>query len=102
MSRFNLGPMAQIPPGEGRRFAVDGLEVAVFRTRDGALYATQARCPHRAGPLADGLLGASTLVCPLHERRFDLHTGQALQGDCALTVYPVSRGPADDLLIDVP
>jgi nitrite reductase (NADH) small subunit len=102
MSRFNLGPITQIPEGEGRRFALEGQEVAVFRTREGALYATQARCPHRAGPLADGLLGAGTLVCPLHERRFDLNTGQSQQDDCRLIMYPVSRGPAGELLIDVP
>jgi len=98
---FNLGPMAQIPAGEGRRFAVDGRDVAVFRTRDGQLYATQATCPHRAGPLADGLVGGSILVCPLHERQFDLTTGKGLQGDCDLTVYPISRGPSNELLLEV-
>ena len=68
----------QIPVGEGRTFLVDGREVAVFRTHEGAVYATQAHCPHLNGPLADGLLGGATVVCPLHDRTYDLRTGCGL------------------------
>ena len=71
-ARHELGPVDQIPPGQGRSFQVGERRVAVFRGRDGCVYATQADCPHRGGPLANGLVGSGTLVCPLHERRFDL------------------------------
>lgn len=85
-----LGLVALIPPGEGRTFEVAGRQVAVFRTRQGRLFASQADCPHRAGPLADGMLGETTLVCPLHDQRFDLETGAAASpGACAIAVYPV-------------
>ena len=40
-----LGPLAQIPVGEGRVFDIGGLRIAVFHTRSGAVYATQASCP---------------------------------------------------------
>ena len=82
-SAYQLGPVARIPLGEGRNFDLDGVAVAVFRTRSGALFATQASCPHSGGPLADGIVGATTVICPLHAFRFDLASGRALTSDCA-------------------
>ncbi len=96
--RYALGPASQIPEGEGRTFFVGDKRVAVFRPRRGCVYATQAECPHRAGPLADGLLGNDTLVCPLHEWTFDLATGAPRQGECGLTVYPIEQ-KADGTLV---
>jgi nitrite reductase (NADH) small subunit len=84
-----LGPAAAIPLGEGREFEIASERIAVFRIRSGGVFAVQAQCPHKAGPLADGLLGGSTLVCPLHAWKFDLATGEALNGDCGLKIYPV-------------
>jgi nitrite reductase (NADH) small subunit len=86
---YALGPLSQIPPGEGREFLVGGRQVAVFHARSGAVYATQAFCPHREGPLSDGLLGGSILACPLHSWKFNLATGDTLNGDCGITTYPV-------------
>jgi len=83
-----IGGLAQIPKGEGRNFRVGGRTVAVFHTQAGEVYATQAACPHRNGPLADGLLGGTTLICPLHERAFDLRSGEEAGSDCRLTLYP--------------
>ena len=40
-----LGPVSQIPPGEGRVFSVSGLEIAVFHTRGGQVYAVQVNAP---------------------------------------------------------
>lgn len=94
-----LGPLGQIPPGEGRNFDVQGQQIAVFHTRTGEVFATQAECPHRVGPLADGLLGGTTLVCPLHAWKFDLRTGQALYGTCDLTTYPVRLSAAGEILL---
>ncbi len=90
---YDLGPVSQIPIGGGREFEVSGRRAAVFRSRNGAVYATQALCPHRQGPLADGLLGGSILACPLHAWKFDLATGRSLTGDCGVTVYPVRVTP---------
>jgi nitrite reductase (NADH) small subunit len=87
---FTLGPLHLIPPGEGRSFEVAGEHVAVFRTRAGEVFATQARCPHKNGPLADGLTGGRALICPLHAWKFDLSTGEQVAGSCRLTTYPVS------------
>jgi nitrite reductase (NADH) small subunit len=90
MSRsFHLGPLARIPAGEGRTFDVGGVRVAVFRTYGDAVFATQADCPHRAGPLADGMVGGTILMCPLHDWTFDLTTGEPLSGVCGIRTYPV-------------
>ncbi len=100
---YNLGPASRIPPGEGRSFEIAGRAVAVFRTRDGALHATQARCPHRQGPLADGLVGGRTVVCPLHAFKFDLATGAPVGNDCvALRTFPVVLTDAGDVLLSMP
>lgn len=95
-----LGPLHAIPEGEGRTFVVGQRRIAVFRARDGALFATQAECPHRQGPLADGLLGDGTLICPLHSLKFDLATGKAVSGDCSLKTYPLRLGQQNQLIVD--
>lgn len=86
MTLHDCGPIEQIPVGEGRNFLVDGVRIAIFRTQAGEVFATQPDCPHLAGPLADGLIGGHQLICPLHERSFDLRTGAG--PDCSLRTYP--------------
>jgi nitrite reductase/ring-hydroxylating ferredoxin subunit len=84
-----LGPVADIPPGEGRAFAVDGVQVAVFRLRSGGLRAVSAVCPHAGGPLADGQTDAEVVVCPLHLNVWDLATGESRTGQLPVRVYDV-------------
>lgn len=82
-------PLDQIPVGEGRTVVADGQQVAVFRLRDGSVRALGARCPHRGGPLADGLVDDTVVVCPLHGRAFDLVTGAESGGGAAATPWRV-------------
>jgi len=77
-------------------------QVAVFRTRSGDVFATQSHCPHRQGPLADGLVGTGTVVCPLHEWQFDLSTGKSLNGTCNIEVYPVAQDESGILTVELP
>lgn len=97
-----LGPIDQIPIGEGRTFRVAGQDIAVFRLRGGGIAATQAQCPHRGGPLADGIVGLDSIVCPLHAWRFSLATGQAEVGDCDITVHPCRIDEHGGILVRVP
>ncbi len=94
-----VGPLTSIPPGEGRNFEIGGHKVAVFRNRADQVFAVQAACPHKGGPLADGLLGGSTLVCPLHAWKFELTTGAAVVGDCGLKTFPVHLDEANRIII---
>ena len=99
---YPVARLSEIPLGEGRSYEVDGTRVAVFRTRTGQVFATQAECPHKRGPLADGLVGGTTVVCPLHDRIFDLATGAALVGECDIRVYPVRVAQDGAILLTLP
>jgi nitrite reductase/ring-hydroxylating ferredoxin subunit len=88
-----LGPLADIPVGEGRAYDVDGRQIAVFRTRSGAVHAVDAACPHAGGPLADGQTDERIVVCPLHGHTFDLAAGTSPSGALPVTRYPVTVGP---------
>jgi nitrite reductase (NADH) small subunit len=92
-------PLSSIPLGEGRSFKVLGECVAVFRTRNGELFAAQATCPHRGGPLADGILGSAKLICPLHSWTFDLRNGEALVGESGLKTYSVRLNTDQKLVV---
>ena len=99
----NMGPLDRIPVGEGRNVRVAGEEIAIVRTRAGEVFAVQASCPHRGGPLADGLVGGGRVVCPLHSYSFDLRTGESSREGCpALRTYRVSVSSAGDVLLSVP
>ncbi len=87
---WRLGPMDQIPVGEGRAFAVGDEQVAVFRLRGGELHALQAICPHRGGPLADGLIDNAQVVCPLHNHAFQLADGRCTTGEWSIQTYQVA------------
>jgi nitrite reductase (NADH) small subunit len=78
-----------VPIGEGRAVTIAGRRVALFRTRAG-WYALDAACPHLGGPLADGIVSDQSVICPLHERRFELATGAALSGGCGVSAHRVT------------
>jgi nitrite reductase (NADH) small subunit len=90
MTEIPLGPVGDIPVGESRAYAVDGRQIVVFRLRDGSLRALDAVCPHRGGPLADGLTDSRFVVCPLHGFTYDLVTGEEVaNGGAPVGAYPV-------------
>jgi nitrite reductase (NADH) small subunit len=86
---INLGSVENIALGQGRCYLVGDEEIAVFRQRNGQLFATQNHCPHRQGPLSEGVIGAGKVICPLHSHKFDLATGTGSEpGEC-VKVYAV-------------
>jgi nitrite reductase (NADH) small subunit len=90
MSEISLGSVDDIPVGEGRAYAVDGHQVAVFRLRNATLRALDAVCPHRGGPLADGIADEQVVICPLHSYTYDLATGEEVScGGAAVRAYAV-------------
>lgn len=86
---FNLGSIDTIAEGQGRCFVVCGEEIAVFRQRDGKLFATQNRCPHKQGPLSEGIIGDGKVVCPLHAHRFNLSNGCGSEKHECVRTFPV-------------
>lgn len=71
-----------IPLREARAVNAGGREIAIFNLGDRFL-AIGNRCPHRSGPLADGIVSGDTVVCPLHAWKFSLDTGKGVNSASA-------------------
>ena len=56
-------------------------KLAVFRTAEDEVFALHDRCPHRGGPLSQGLVHGKTVTCPMHAWKIDLATGEAVAPD---------------------
>jgi nitrite reductase (NADH) small subunit len=91
-----------IPPREGRVASIGGRDIALFNLGDRFL-AMDNRCPHRGGPLADGIVAGNAVVCPLHAWKVCLETGAverpADAGACVQT-YP-TRVEGDIVWIEI-
>jgi nitrite reductase (NADH) small subunit len=94
----NLGSVSRIPMGQGRCYVVGSEEIAIFRQRDGQLFAVQNRCPHRQGPLSEGVVGGGRVICPLHAHRFDLQDGAGSEPEECVRVFPVKICEGEILL----
>jgi nitrite reductase (NADH) small subunit len=100
-----------IPVREGRSVKVGGHDLAIFNLGD-RFVAVENRCPHRGGPLADGILSGTTVVCPLHARKVNIETGTVvgpaatvgcvktfdvrIQDGCVLLAIPMSARTRDE------
>jgi nitrite reductase/ring-hydroxylating ferredoxin subunit len=71
----DVGSVTDLTRGEGRTYTVGGTQIAVFLLSDGTVRATDATCPHKGGPLADGQFDQAVVVCPLHQYAFAFDTG---------------------------
>ena len=101
-STIRVCSLEELPLGLGRAFVIGGRTVALFRTRGGGVFAVDNRCPHKGGPLAEGMLAGDTVVCPLHAFRFELANGACDQpGTCAIATYPVTQ-TAGDVFVTIP
>ncbi len=69
--------MENIPLREGRAVQIAGHAIAIFNLGDRVL-AVENKCPHRGGPLADGIVSGGSVVCPLHAWKIDLASGEVL------------------------
>ena len=72
----DIGHIDEIPPQGARIVRLDALDLAVFRTADGAVFALDNRCPHQGGPLSEGIVHGRSVTCPLHNWVIDLATGE--------------------------
>jgi len=69
---------------------VEDGSIALFRTSDDQVFALRDACPHKQGPLSQGIVAGHTVTCPLHNWKIDLESGEALAPDEGCTnVYPV-------------
>jgi nitrite reductase (NADH) small subunit len=86
---LDIGPVTQLPALGARTLPVrGGAEIAIFRTANGSVYALVNKCPHKGGPLSQGIVHDTSVTCPLHNWRISLVTGLALGEDkgCVPTI----------------
>jgi len=79
----NVGPLESIPMQGARRlcFGFEGRPIAVFRTAEHGVFALVDQCPHRQGPLSEGIICGDTVTCPLHNWVIGLKDGVAVAPD---------------------
>jgi nitrite reductase (NADH) small subunit len=92
-----------IPLREGRAVTVGDREIAIFNLGDRFL-AISNRCPHKNGPLADGIVSGDTVTCPLHAWQFCLKTGQGVSGPSASNCVETFRTRVEEgvVMLEVP
>ena len=90
MNWIDIGALEDIPLRGARKVKTRSGCIAVFRTGEAEVFATSNTCPHKQGPLNEGIVHARKVTCPLHNWVFDLETGEALGADEGrIETYPV-------------
>ena len=87
---IEIGVLTDIPQLGARVVTSDNGNIAVFRTADDKVYAIKDECPHKQGPLSQGIVHGNRVACPLHDWKINLESGVAVAPDegCAAT-FPV-------------
>jgi nitrite reductase (NADH) small subunit len=78
---IEIGAVAEIPRLGSRVVRREGGNIAVFRTAEDEVFALLNRCPHKGGPLSEGIVYGRTVACPLHNWCLDLETGRVRDPD---------------------
>jgi nitrite reductase (NADH) small subunit len=93
---------SNVPPREGRAVRIGDREIALFNLGDRFL-AVESRCPHQGGPLSDGIVTGSAVVCPLHAWRVNLDSGcvERPGGAACVRTYPTILD-GDTVLVELP
>lgn len=81
--------LEDIPKLGARVVVMDTMKIAVFRTASDEVFAIKNECPHKQGPLSEGIVHGTSVTCPLHNWKIDLASGEALGPDEGCTnVFP--------------
>lgn len=81
MKWYKVCEVDEIPMMGARTVRYNGLEVGIFRLSDGRIKAVENRCPHKGGPLSEGIVSGETVICPMHGLKISLIDGSALPPD---------------------
>jgi nitrite reductase (NADH) small subunit len=100
----NIGALANIPRQGARRlcFGHGGRPIAVFRTAEDSVFALIDECPHKRGPLSEGIVSGNTVACPLHNWVIGLADGVALAPDEGRTQALPVRIVAGEVHVGIP
>ncbi|QBY01167.1 nitrite reductase small subunit NirD [Rhodophyticola sp. CCM32] len=90
MSWIDIGALEDVPLRGARLLKTHLGCIAVFRTGEAEVFAASNTCPHKGGPLSEGIIHGQKVTCPLHNWVFDLNTGEAAGADEGrIDTYPV-------------
>lgn len=78
---FDIGALDRIPRRGARVVKTPRRDIAVFRTASDEIFALENRCPHKGGPLSEGIVHGRKVACPLHNWIIDLESGAATGAD---------------------
>ena len=82
---IEIGKLNDIPMLGSRVVRTASGDIAVFRTADDEVFALDDRCPHKGGPLSQGIVFGDRVACPLHNWSIELATGEAVAPDTGCT-----------------
>ena len=86
---IDVGAVTDVPRRGARRVSTPRGDIAIFRTGDGEVFALKDACPHKGGPLSQGIVHGRQVACPLHNWNIDLATGQPTGADAGKGCTPV-------------
>jgi nitrite reductase (NADH) small subunit len=100
---IEVGRLDDIPRRGARRvFSAQGAApIAVFRTGNDTVFALVDRCPHRGGPLSEGIVEGAAVACPLHGWVIDLASGEAAAPDVGCTPSVPVKLAGDRILLSL-
>ena len=78
---IEICPIDSIPPRGCRVVRTRHTQIALFRTASNEVFALENRCPHKGGPLREGIVHDRKVTCPLHNWVIGLEDGQAAGAD---------------------
>jgi nitrite reductase (NADH) small subunit len=76
-----VGNLSDIPQRGARCINTPAGRIAIFRTANDQIFALDDHCPHKGGPLSQGIIHGAAVTCPLHSWVISLETGKALGAD---------------------
>ncbi len=74
---LEIGKIEEIPKLGARVVKYTEGDIAIFRAADDSIFALRDQCPHKQGPLSQGIVHGHTVTCPLHNWKIKLEDGQA-------------------------
>ncbi|WP_093055530.1 nitrite reductase small subunit NirD [Salipaludibacillus aurantiacus] len=82
-------PLNELPLQVGKKIVISEHEIALFRLANDTVKAVENKCPHKQGPLSEGMVSGDYVFCPLHDRKIDLDSGEVQKPDdgCVKTYH---------------
>lgn len=81
MSKIEISSVEQLPEKLGKCVKVRDMELALFRSSSGQIYALENRCPHKGGDLSQGIVSGEFVFCPLHDWKICMKDGKVQEPD---------------------